>query len=51
MNSNTFHFGHITPLSEKELADLIADVDERLIDPIKDRPYFAGYDTLAKHFI
>jgi GNAT superfamily N-acetyltransferase len=46
-----FHFGHINPISEIELADLIADVDERLIDPIKDRPYFSGYNTLAKQFI
>lgn len=51
MNSIDFYLAMSTPLGVVELSDLIADVDERLLDPIKLRPYFLGYDDLARRFI
>lgn len=51
MNLISFYFGKSHPLSVRELADLLSDVDGRLLDPIIRRPYFAGYNELAKCFI
>lgn len=51
MTSIDYYLAKNVPLDAGELSNLIADVDERLLDPIKFRPYFSSYADLAKRFI